>query len=403
MSGKTVTVSTAAQLLSAAKAAKAGDTILLAPVNFGDVSLPNVNPAGAITIKSANPGNDAVFRTLSIFNSSNIIIEDIDISRPLAPGASQTSYAVNVGRASNITFIGIDVSGSMNNDARDDGLGMSLSGSRISVLDSTFTQLRMAVAASGEDFLFAGNTMTQVREGMQMRAMTRALVQGNYAADFQADYDKKEHPDVFQLHSGGGAKASTDIIYRDNIMLPGANGPVGGIFIQSEAYKASGKSEDRHENIVIENNYYEGNYTHAITVGNTDNIAIKNNTILAGINVGRIPGININDSNTVLIEKNITPAILEHRLQPNTNVIFRDNVDVWDAKSKKGILASDLFQKVDDGDLDFGSFSPVVTSSAAIAGAGFRAVADIGNLSGTSAAQLAAWLPSFDQHFAIFA
>ena len=39
MPGKTVTVSTSTQLLTAARAAKAGDTILLGAVNFGDVVL----------------------------------------------------------------------------------------------------------------------------------------------------------------------------------------------------------------------------------------------------------------------------------------------------------------------------------------------------------------------------
>jgi hypothetical protein len=402
VSGKTVTVSSASQLLAAAKAAKAGDTILLASGNFGDVSLSNVRPAGPITIKSANSDNDAVFRTLNIMNSSNIIIEDIDIKRPLAPGASQDSYAVNVGKASNITFVGIDVSGSMNNDARDDGLGMSLNGSRISVIDSTFTQLRTAVAAAGSDFLFAGNTITQVRQGMTIRSMTRAVIDSNYAADFQADYDKKEHPDVFQVHSGSGANASSELIFSNNVMLPGANGFVGGIYIQSEAYLL-GRLDQRHENILIENNYYEGNYRHAITVNNADDVTISNNTVRTGVNEGINPAINIWDVTGALVENNISPMFLENELRPSTGVVYENNIDTWDSKTKKGIDASQLFGSVGEGDLDFSRFNVVTGSAAALAGAGFHAVAEIGNLSGTAAAQIAAWLPSFDQNFAVFA
>lgn len=400
-SAKTMTVSTASQLLTAARAAKAGDTILLAPVNFGDVSLSNVRPNGAITIKSADPNNDAVFRTLNIMNSNNLIIEDIDIKRPLAPGASQDSYAVNVGKASNITFIGIDVSGSMNNDARDDGLGMSLNGNRISVLDSTFTQLRTAVAAAGQDFLFAGNTITQVRQGMTIRSMTRALIDSNYAADFQSDYDKKEHPDVFQVHSGGGSNGSSELIFRNNVMLPGANGFVGGIYIQSEAFLA-GRLDQRHENIRIENNYYEGDYRHAITVNNADDVVISNNTVRTGVNGGLVPAINLWDVRGALVEQNIAPMFLESKTRPSTGIVYENNIDLWDVKTKKGLDAAQLFSSAGEGDLDFARFNTIANSAAGRADAGFRNVGEIGNLSGTAATQMAGWLPNFDQNFAIF-
>ena len=89
MSGTTVTVSSAAQLLAAAKAAKTGGMILLAPCNYGAVSRSNLAPARTITVRSDDPDNDAVFRTLNMMRAHNIVIEDIDLHRPLAPGASQ--------------------------------------------------------------------------------------------------------------------------------------------------------------------------------------------------------------------------------------------------------------------------------------------------------------------------
>jgi hypothetical protein len=401
-SGTTVTVSTASQLLTAARAARAGDTILLAPGNFGDVSLSNIRPTGTITIKSADPNNDAVFRTLSMFRSNNVIFEDIDISRPLAPGASQNSFAVNVGSANNITFIGIDVSGSLNNDARDDGLGMSLSGRRISVLDSTFTQLRTAVATTGSDFLFAGNTVTQVREGVSIRSMTRAVFDSNYSADWQADYAKKEHPDMYQVHSGGGANASSDLIFRNNVMLPGANGPVGGIFIRSEAFGA-GRLDQRHQNILIENNYYEGDYRQAMSVGNANDVVIRNNSVRTGVNGGLVPAIDLTDVRGALVEGNISPMLLQNRTLPNTGVVFRNNVDTWDVKTRTGVDSTQIFTSAGEGDLDFSRFNVVATSVAGRAGAGFSATSEIGNLSGTAAAQMAGWMPNFDQNFAVFA
>ena len=398
MTSRTVTVSTAAQLTAAARVARAGDTILLAPGNFGDVRLDNLRPAGTITIKSADPANDAVMRTLTMMNSHNIIIEDIDIRRPLAAGASQNSYAVNVGRAHNITFVGIDVSGSLNNDARDDGLGMSLNGTRLSIIDSTFTQLRTAVAVAGSAFLFAGNTVTQVREGLSIRSMTRGLFSNNLMTDWQADYAKAEHPDMFQVHNGGTAVASSDLIFRNNIMLPGENGGVGGIFMRS----ATGKT-DRHSNILIENNYYEGNFRHGISVSDADDVTIRNNTVREGSNIGLIPAILLSNIVGALVENNITPLLLQSRTMANTNVAFANNIDLWDKTQKRGISDADLFPDENAGEIDFSRLNVASTSQAATMGIGFRAVAEIGDLAGSAAASMAAWQPGFEAQFAAFA
>lgn len=415
MTTRTVTVSTAAQLTAAARTARGGDTILLAAGNYGDVRLDNLRPTGSgtVTVRSANPADDAVLRTLTMVNSHNFVVQDIDISRPLSAGENRNNYAVNVSRSSNLTFVGLDVSGSMNNDARDDGHGMSLSGARLSVLDSTFTQLGFAVVATGSDYVFAGNTMTQVREGMQMRGMTRALVANNFARDFQADYVAGEHPDVFQVHTGGTAQASSNLVFRNNVMAPGADGGVGGIFIRSETAVAR-----RHSNILIENNVYEGNFTHGITVANTDNFTIRGNTVRAGLNTGLVSSILISDVNGGLIEKNVMQRLLEVRTSPNTGVVVRDNIDIWDVNQKKGFAVADIFAKptssasarvntglfseAGQGDINFADLNVLSHSVAGRLGAGFKSVAGIGNLSGSAEQQMALWLPSLDTGMAVF-
>ena len=413
MTRKTVTVSNAAQLTAAARVARAGDTILLAAGSYGDVRLDNLQPTGTITIKSADPNNDAVFRSLTMMGSRNVIIEDIDISRPMAAGENRNNYAVNVARSSNLTFVGIDVSGSMNNDARDDGHGMSLNGTRLSVLDSTFTQLGAAVVATGSNYVFAGNTMTQVREGMQMAQMQGALVANNVARDFQADYQAGEHPDVFQVHTGGTYLASSNLIFRNNVMAPGDDGGVGGIFIRSET-----ASPRRHSNILIENNVYEGNYTHGISVSNANGVTIRGNTVRAGINEGYTSSIIVSDLNGSLIEKNVTQMLLVRTEVPSTGIVMRDNVDIWDLGQKKGVAVaslfanpvstlslsarSDLFNQPGVGDINFAEFDVRATSVAGRLGAGFKSVAGLGDLSGSAEQQMALWLPGLDTSLAVF-
>ena len=396
--GRTVTVSTSAQLSAAARVAKAGDTILLAAGNFGDTVLSHVNPTGVITIKSADPNNDAVFRSLRLTRVSNIVFEDFDVARPIAAGGNTNDAAIQVNGGTNITFSGIDVRGSMNGSAFDDGHGISIpSGSHISILDSTFTQLRTAVIVRGQDFLFAGNTITQVREGVSISSMTRGVFEQNYFGDFQANYAAKEHPDMFQVHSGGTATASSELIFRDNVMRPGA-GPVGGIFIASEGLARG----ERHENILIENNFYEGAYRHAISVSNVDDVTVRNNTVRMGDFKGLVPAIMFADIKGGVVENNISTLMLEHRLHKSSGLTYANNVDLWDPKFKKGVLASEIFANPGDGDIDFSNLNTIAGSAAGRAGAGFAAVAEIGNLSGSAAAQMAAWLQTYDQNFAVF-
>ena len=399
LTGRTITVSTSAQLLMSARSAKAGDTILLAAGNFGDAVLSNINPSGAITIRSANPDNDAVFRSLRMSKVSNVVFQDFDVSRPLAAGVNTNDAAIQIGNSSKLTFVGIDIRGSLNGNALDDGHGMSISsGSGISIIDSTFQQLHTAVIVRGTDFLFAGNSVTQVQEGVSISSMTRGVFEQNYMANWQANYAAGAHPDMFQVHSGGSATASSQLIFRDNVMLPGAN-PVGGIFISSQAV---GRGE-RHEDILIENNIYEGAYRHAISVQNVDDVTVRNNTVLMGNNVGLVPAIMFGDVNGGLVENNVATLMLESRVLKNSDMTFVNNIDVWDPKFKKGIMASELFVAGRDDDIDFSNFTATTTSAAGKAGAGFVAVADIGNLSGSAAAQMAAWLPGYDNNFAVFA
>lgn len=190
--------------------------------------------------------------------------------------------------------------------------------------------LSATVIVPGTDFLFAGNSVTQVQEGVSISSMTRGVFEQNYKANWQANYPAGAHPDMFQAHSGGRATASSQLIFRDNVMLAGAN-PVGGIFISSQAV---GRGE-RHEDILIENNIYEGGYRHAISVQNVDDVTVRNNTVLMGNNVGLVPAIMFGDVNGGLVENNVATLMLESRVLKNSDMTFVNNIDVWDPKFKK--------------------------------------------------------------------
>jgi hypothetical protein len=391
---KTTTVSTSAALVATAKRASAGDTILLAPGNYGDVTLYAIRPGGTVTIKSADANNDAVFGSININASSNLVFEDIDVRRTLRPGEPEWARAVAVGGSNNISFVGVDFSGSMNGNRNDDGNGLVVtSSSRIAVLDSTFQQFNNAVVLGRlDDVIFAGNTIRDVREGVNMTQIRGGLFERNYLTEIIPDMSKGDHPDAFQLHAAGAATVSSDIVFRSNVMITNAQ----GIFINNHKL-GQGLFQS---NIVIENNYYEGNQRNAISVNGADNVVVTNNSLRAGNAGVYAPAVVVGGSTDVLVTNNIIPLTVQRADGMGSNVRFENNIDTWDPQRRTGVAIASVFAApLASGEIDFASLNARGANGVDVTGIGFRTVAGIGNLTGSSAAMLASYVPQFDTHF----
>ncbi len=393
MPGPTITVSNATELRRTVYSMASGGTILLNPGDYGEFRISGWRPTGTITIKSANPDNDAVFRSITISNASNITVADIDISRPLR-GESGSSPAVALYGDSNISLVGIDLAGSLDGNSWNDGRGITVvGGDHISILDSTFRQFGVATIFSRVDnIIFAGNRITEVNEGVQFGQVNHGLVERNYTTNMTPNYAAGEHPDAYQIYSSR-VGASSDIAFRNNVIIEGTSGPVGGFFIRSER---AGEGI-LHSNLSFDNNYYQGTYRHAISVNDTNGVVIDNNTVLNSAKPGLDAAITISNVNNARITDNIAPLYLQ---AGSTNVALSRNIDVWDSRSRAGVAVADLFAPTTPGAIDFAKLAPLSGSLAANTGAGFRAVAGIGDLTGSLDTQLATYLPQFGHAFA---
>lgn len=393
MDAKITLVTSALELVTVAKRSGAGDTILLAPGNYGYVSFSSIRPLGTVTIRSADPDNDAIIETLKLTRSSNFVFADIDIVHPLAPGEPDFAKAATINLSDNISLVGIDFSGSMNGNHFDDGNGLGISGSsRITVLDSTFQQFNNALTLRGvSDVVIAGNTIRDVREGVHMAAVNGGLFERNFLTDIVGDDSKGDHNDAFQVQSAAGV-ASNDLVFRSNVIIADAQ----GIFVKSETAHAG----VRHSNIVIENNYYEGMVRNAIVIGETDNFVVTGNTVREGQGVGLVPAIVLGGSSNGRIADNIAPLLLTRTASVNPDVEWSDNIDLWDTKQQRGTAIETVFADQDSADeLDFSRFNVLEGSYADAAGIGFEAAADIGNLPASYLDSLAFYVPQFDANF----
>ncbi|MFZ4689894.1 MAG: right-handed parallel beta-helix repeat-containing protein [Polymorphobacter sp.] len=400
MIGKTTLVTNAAQLIKAARSAQGGDTILLAAGNYGEVALSSMRPAGMVTIKSANPDADAVFDNLYLTRVSNFTIMDIDVHHILKSTERESDPALRVLLSDNVNLVGIDFTGSLNGNHFDDGNGLVVdSSSRVTVLDSTFRQFNNgAVFTRSSDVIFAGNSVKEVREGVNISQVDGGLFERNFITDIGGDRAKGDHTDAFQVHAGGNSRSSNDLAFRSNVIITGTDSGGQGIYIHNEQGASRGLT---HTNISIENNYYQGNFRNAIAVNYTDGVVISGNTVRDGGGIGIPPAIMISNLSNATIDHNIAPLLLTRAGSVNSNVIWSDNIDVWDSTTQRGVSVASVFGAMQGtGNLDFSALEARAGSTAQSRDIGFEAVAGIGNLSGSAAAQLAAYVPQFDSHFA---
>jgi hypothetical protein len=382
-------------LVSAARKAVAGDTILLAPGHYGDVSLSGMRPAGTVTIRSADPENEAVFSGLRLTRVNNFVIADVDIVNPLNAGERDSAVAASINLSNNISLVGVELRGSMNGNHFDDGNGLAVTNSsRIAVLDSSFQQFNnAAVIGNVSDIIFAGNTVREVREGLNLSRIDGGLFERNFLTAISPDASKGDHSDAFQVHSAAGF-ASNDLVFRSNVILADAQ----GIFIKSET-AARGVF---HSNIVVENNFYEGNFRNAISVTHASNVVITDNSVREGEGPGLAPAIVVGAVTNALVADNIAPMITSRPDWASTNVTMANNIDTWDSAQRRGVALDTVFESATvSGAIDFARLDAIGSASVDVSGVGFRAVAGIGDLAGEHSSLLAAYLPQFDQNFAV--
>lgn len=401
MSGRSISVKNNAELTKAIKTAVAGDTILVGSGNYGDVLVNSINPRGTVTIKSANPNADAVFNGLVVSRSSNFVFDDIEISHVLQRGETENAQAIRVQFSRDISFVGMNIHGTLNNNANDDGTGfMSIHSNHIAVLDSSFRELNVAAAfGANNKVIFAGNTVTTTREGLNLSVVDGALVERNHFTRIAGDASRGDHADAIQVHAGGNSASSSNITIRGNNIQVGTSG-AHGIYINNE----KGLQGQTHNNIVVDSNYYEGNARHGITVNYGQNVTVTNNTVRDSGSGGLVPAINIYNVRNGLIDDNIAPLLLGNTHAGNQNVTWTDNIDVWDRLRGVGVSETSLFStKVGSTSLDFASFNVRSGTSAAAQGIGFAATDNIGDIKASAAAVMAAYLPQFDHQLGHFA
>ena len=109
----TYTVSSAAELQSALSQATGGDTILLEAGSYGTLDLSNMQFTSYVTLRSADPENEAVVSSVKLDNASFIRIDDLHVSYP-GNGATGAKI-VSIENSNHVQIINSEINGLVDN------------------------------------------------------------------------------------------------------------------------------------------------------------------------------------------------------------------------------------------------------------------------------------------------
>ncbi|WP_169746353.1 right-handed parallel beta-helix repeat-containing protein [Sphingomonas changbaiensis] len=303
-SRSSIVVRDAASLKAAIAAARGGETILLAPGDYGDVVVAKHQFAKPLTIQSKDNGDPARFERLEIVSSSNIIVRQVDVGGPLRPGEKDFTAIVRISGADHIRLEKLAVHGSLNGDPEDDGRGAVVVQSQaVTISGSSFRELRVgAVFDKCRSVELSGNSFEDMRsDGTDVADSWGVRVLGNRFSDFHPR--QGDHPDAIQFWMTGKGIGSGDIVIRDNVILQGSGVGPQGIFV-SDARDGKYTGVEISNNLVYSNDHYLGIYVSGAVAPR-----ISGNTTLSAPKDGKYLRIAVARSDSPSIESNVAEQI----------------------------------------------------------------------------------------------
>ena len=305
-----------------------------------------------VTIASADPTRPARFTGLAVRDACNVIFDgllfdysyrrgDNDLTRPFMLHASRDMVVRNSVFDGDLAQGGPEV---------DNGFGMATGldlrdDDGIRIEHNLFRDFfRGLLLNRSRNLALTGNEITGMRsEGLNAAAVEGLLIEGNLIHDFRVSPKSEDHRDMIQFWTAGTETPSTDITIRGNLLNSGSGLYTQSIFIRNERVDAGQAGEEMYyRNLLIEENVIVNAHLHGITVGQTEGLTIRNNTLIhnplsngsGGSAELWTPRIRLSpDSNRVSVTGNITPQIDGPERRRDWDV--RDNVFVQDLRPER--------------------------------------------------------------------
>lgn len=288
----TVNVASVEELGQALADAVPGTEVILAPGDYGPLLLRGGGGTeeAPIILRSADGANPAKFDAMNLRNVQHLVLQDLSFDYVFADEDDADLRPFQVIECAGIAIRDSLFDGDLGPVIADgtdrlptafglsvrDTEGFELSGSEIRLF------LRGAVFAQSNDLILRDNVVHSIRsDGLNFVAVQRVQIEDNTIRDFLRSPDLIDHSDMIQFWTAGAKSPSTDIVIRNNVLNSGMGLYTQSIFMRNEAVdRGLAGAEMFYRNVVIEENVIINAHLHGISIGETDGLAIRNNTVV---------------------------------------------------------------------------------------------------------------------------
>jgi hypothetical protein len=142
--------------------------------------------------------------------------------------------------------------------------------------------LRGIVVERSHQVTLRGNLLHALRmDGMNFAQVARVLIEGNTIRDFRRVVASPDHADMIQFWTNKTTSPSRDIVIRGNLLNSGGGAFTQSIFMRNEEVDNGRAGAGMfYRNVVIEGNFILNAHLHGITVGETEGLLIRGNTLV---------------------------------------------------------------------------------------------------------------------------
>ena len=297
-SGETL-LTTSPELRTALASARAGDVLILAPGTYTPTDL-KTDPGrtaddAAITIRSQDSANPAVFTGLKVKGVVGVIFDGVTFDYTFAPGDNGPdkkgiNWPFMISGSTNVTIRNCLFDGDLAGEGGPEDIGfptatgLVVRGTRGLVLENNVFTLwgrALAIDSSASVEIRANDIQAIRMDGMNFAAVNGILIEGNRIHDFKRSLASKDHADMIQFWTAGTKSPSKNITIRGNLFDSGIGAYTQTIFMRNELVdqKKAG-AEMYYRDVLIEQNVIINAHLHGISLGETDGLTIRNNTLI---------------------------------------------------------------------------------------------------------------------------
>lgn len=328
-------------LATALRKAAPGTVLRLAPGAYGTLAMKGGggSPGAPVTLTAADPADPPSFDRMDLREVAHLVLDGLHFDYRFAAGDKLHLRPFQIVGATGLALLNSRFDGDVARgvSAVDDGFGYTFGlalteGAGCRVEGCTITSFfRGLVVARCRDLQVRGNDLHAIRsDGMNFAQVQDVVIEGNHIHDFNRSLDSQDHADMIQFWTNKTDKPSTGIVIRGNLLSSGRGWYTQSIFMRNEEVDTGRAGAGMfYRDVLIEENLIANAHLHGITVGETEGLVIRRNTVLRNArSSGAKPTPNLwtpmirvaEASRDVTIEANVVAKVVGHANQRDWRV-----------------------------------------------------------------------------------